>query len=281
MIQRYHIHLTALTPIVHGDTTTSIDMETNTTLFMRRGTVVNDIPIRVPAISENALRSVMVRIPLHDHLLQALAIERGQLSQAVVNLLFSGGNLKSGATAPDSALALGHQIGTRYPSLALLGGAVDRFMLPPGRLALSAWIVARENLPALAEVAPELVEPAERVSLFDLIHEETRTRGTGEQSAGNQMLYTYETLAAGAQVLVEVTLRAHTPPVVASALAVALAQWDGYLGAQGRQGRGRMRVRHTLPPADLYLEHLEQEREAMRAGLLDGTLGTGREVVSD
>lgn len=274
---RHTILLQATTPIAHGDTVTGIDNQTNTRIFMRQGMIVDGKPGRVPAISENSLRAVLFRNPLHDDLLARLNIEPGTLPQAVVNLLFSGGNMAAGSKAPGDEMTLGHQVKRLYPSLDLLGGAVDGFILPRSRLRMAAWLVAREYVPALRLIAPELADEAAGVSAYDMLTEETRTRGTGAESAGNQMLYTYETLAAGAKLLVEVTLDPHTPDATRASLAHALACWDGYIGGQGRQGRGRMAVLHTdLGAADDYLSHIDAYGETMRQGLTSGSLGTGK-----
>lgn len=274
--QRHFLLLEALTPIAHGDTSLGVDDGTNMRLFMRQGRRVNGIVRPVPAISENALRSVLFRRPLHDHLLTTLEITPGTLPQGVMNLLFSGGAMLGGAKAPAGEITVGHKVRALYPSLDLLGGAVDGMILPRSRLRLATWLIAREYAAALDLVHPRLSEDAEELSAYDLLSEETRTRGTGEESAGNQMLYSYETLAAGAQFLAELTLDAHTPPQTASAVALALDEWDGYFGGQGRQGRGRlgMLTRPDLAP-DAYTAHLARHGDAMRSGLLDGTLGTG------
>lgn len=274
---RHTILLQAVTPIAHGDTVTGIDNQTNTRIFMRQGMIVDGKPGRVPSISENALRAVLFRNPLHDDLLSRLAIGRGELPQSVVNLLFSGGNMAAGSKAPGDEMTLGHQVKRLYPSLDLLGGAVDGFILPRSRLRMAAWLVAREYAPALRLIAPDLVAEAEGISAYDMLTEETRTRGTGAESDGNQMLYTYETLAAGAKLLVEVSLDMHTPDATRASLAHAIACWDGYIGGQGRQGRGRMAVLASdLVPADAYLAHVSASREAMRQGLTTGGLGTAK-----
>jgi hypothetical protein len=274
---RHTILLQAVTPIAHGDTVTGIDNQTNTRIFMRQGMIVDGKPGRVPSISENALRAVLFRNPLHDDLLSRLAIGRGELPQSVVNLLFSGGNMAAGSKAPGDEMTLGHQIKRLYPSLDLLGGAVDGFILPRSRLRMAAWLVAREYAPALRLIAPDLVAEAEGISAYDMLTEETRTRGTGAESDGNQMLYTYETLAAGAKLLVEVSLDMHTPEATIASVAHAINCWDGYIGGQGRQGRGRMAVLASdLSPADAYLAHVEASRDAMRHGLTTGGLGTAK-----
>lgn len=278
-MNRYQILLQAATPISHGDTVTGIDNQTNTRLFMRQQMLVNGLPARVPAISENSLRSTIFREPLADHLVQTLGIEQGTLPQSVMNLLYAGGNLGAGAKAPAQEQALGSSIRALYPSIDLLGGAVDVFILPRASLRVACWLVAEEYADILHHVAPELEEEARLVSAFDMLGEETRTRGTGANSDGNQMLYTYETLAAGAKILIEVTVDDTAGEATISAAAHALSCWDGYIGGQGRQGRGRMAVvRHNLPEPQAYLDHLECHADAMKDGLMRGTFGTGVEL---
>lgn len=274
--RRVRMVLTALTPIAHGDTVTGVDNSTNVRLFMRQGLVVNGIPMRSPALSENAMRSVMVRHPLADHLLHTVGVEKGELPQSVMNLLYSGGQMAAGSKAPADEFELGHEVYRCYPSLDLVGGSVDGFILPRSRLRVTCWLLAREYVDLVARVAPELAATAD-VSAFDLLTEETRTRGTGSDSQGNQMLYSHEVIAAGAKFFVELTLDAWTPPVTASALAVAIEEWDGFFGGQGRQGRGRMAV-DLLTPLDgrLYRDYVAATRNALKAGLIDGTLGTAR-----
>lgn len=276
---RFQLLFQAATPIAHGDTVTGIDNQTNTRLFMRQGMLVNEIPARVPAISENALRATIFRNPLADHLVGALQIEDGALPQGVMNLLFAGGNMAAGSKAPAQEVALGIAARALYPSIDLLGGAVDAFILPRACLRLACWLVADEYAATLRLVAPELEDEARQVSAFDLVTEETRTRGTGRKSDGNQMLYTYETLAAGAKILLEVTIDAQASPAAVAAAGMALQAWDGYIGGQGRQGRGRVvLLAGAPPPPTAYADHIEEHRAAMRAGLLDGTFGTGAKL---
>lgn len=104
------------------------------------------------------------------------------------------------------------------------------------------------------------IAEAEGISAYDMLTEETRTRGTSSESDGNQMLYTYETLAVGAKLLVEVSLDTHTPAATRASLSHAISCWDGYIGGQGRQGRGRMAViANDLPSAAAYLAHIVTE----------------------
>lgn len=271
---RHTLLLQAATPVAHGDTVTGVDNQTNTRLFMRQQMLVNGIPCRVPAISENSLRSTLFREPLADHLIKALGIHDGEIPQSAMNLLYSGGNMAAGSKAPAREIEFGHAVKKLYPSIDLLGGAVDSFILPRSKMRLAAWLVAEEYADTLAIVAPELEQEARQASAFDLVSEETRTRGTGANSDGNQMLYTYETLAAGAKVLLEMTFDPHTSDAALSAAGLAAGLWDGYIGGQARQGRGRMVVlKNDLPSPDAYEQHIREHAEVMRHGLVSGSLG--------
>jgi hypothetical protein len=278
---RYRAVLHAITPIAHFDTRTGVDNSTNIRLAMTQPVFIGGRMRYIPHVSENALRSVLFRIPLADHLVSTLGIERGEMPRSVVNLLYAGGSMGSGR-APGNETALGHQIKKLYPSLDLLGGAVDTFILPRSRLRLTAWIVAREYASSIAAIFPELADAANSIRVADLLGEETRTRGIGDQADGNQMLYTYEVLAAGTRIAIELALDPWSPDPAVAAIQRAIAAWDGYIGGQGRQGRGRCRIEWLdMPPsAAEYDAHIELHRDAMRAGLIDGTLGTGRVICS-
>lgn len=274
---RYRFVLETLTPVAHGDTRTGIDNPTNTRLFMTQPAVASGRLVYTPHVSENALRSVMLRSPLADHLIRTLGIEAGCIPRSVLNLFYAGGNM-SGGRAPGDEKILGHAIKKLYPSLDLLGGAVDSFIIPRSRLKLAAFIVAEEYLTAMAVLFPELADHARAVSAHDLIGEEVRTRGTGDEASGNQMLYGYETLAAGARIAVELTLDPWTPPAAVAAVARGLAEWNGYIGGQGRQGRGRCRLEWLgeAPAAGMYDDHVARHAETMRDGIVTGTLGQGK-----
>jgi hypothetical protein len=276
-LKRYLIELKAVKPIAHGDTLTGVDNSTNVRLFMRTTSVIDGKAVRLPDLSENALRSVIFRKPLHDHLIRFLGIKAGELPQSVVNLLYSGGNMASGALSPTNEIELGHKVKELYPSIDLLGGAVDMFILPRGRLKLTCIPLAKEYLSAIDKLYPEYHDKANMGSIFDWLGEETRTRGTGDESSGNQMLYTYEVLGVGSQFLLELTLDPWTPEPAIGALGLAISEWDGFIGGQSRQGRGRMIiVNHDLPAETEYVQHLEANKEIMRDGLVSGKLGTGR-----
>ena len=271
----YNVLFEALTPVSHGDA--SANDNSNVNLFMRQNRVIEGIPMPVPHCSENALRSVVLRSTLAKHLIKTLNLETKSLPKTVVNLLFSGGNLMKGAKSPSGEFEIARNVFAAFPSIELLGGAVDDFVLPAGRLRLCSWIVAKEYAPALERVASaDIVSRAKQVSAFDLLSEETRTRGTGEQSDGNQMVYTYEVLASGSQVFVEVFIDDFASELAASAAGLAFSDFDGFFGGQGRQGRGRMAiVSSNLPSGDMYHQYISDNADKLKAELINGTLGGG------
>lgn len=271
--------LEALTPIAHFDTRTGVDNATNIRLAMTQPILLGGRRVYAPHVSENALRTTLLRVPLADHLITTLGVAGG-VPRAVLNLLYAGGAMGGADRAPGDETVIGHAIGRLYPSLALLGGAVDAFILPRSKLKLSAWLVAQEYADALADLFPEEIDRARAVSAFDLLGDETRTRGTGDEASGNQMLYSYQVLAAGTRIAVELALDRWASPEVESAIGRAVAEWPGFIGGQGRQGRGRCKVEwlNAAPAPDLYDAHLDQHADAMRAGLTSGTLGAAKPV---
>jgi hypothetical protein len=233
------------------------------------------VPRLTPSISENSLRTVALRKPLADHLLEGCTTEI--FPKTVINLLYSGGNLMGGASAPNDEFTLSRALRNTFPSLELLSGATDNFVLPGGCLRLVVWPVAREYVYALKYVKPDLVEEANCTSIFDLVTEETRTRGTGDESEGNQMLYTYEVLAAGVKFVVRFSLHPKASLLCQSALAFGLKYWDGFFGGQGRQGRGMMKIiEDDLPNGKEYSDYVDANREELVSFLKDGTLGSGK-----
>ena len=76
----------------------------------------------------------------------------------------------------------------------------------------------------------------------------------------------------------ELTLDDWSPEPTKAAVARAVAQWDGYIGGQARQGRGRCNLTWLgeAPTADAYDRHITDNADAMRDGIVTGTLGTGK-----
>ncbi len=247
--------------------------------------------VEVPTVSGNTLRHCVVRSPAWLHLAVALGLEarrpgQGELPPGAEALFVNGGNIASGAKAPSTAFALAAEVRERYPTLDLLGGVTDSFDLGESRLKVSGWVVCRENRDALrGSAAYDL--PAASVSAFDMLDDVTLTRQAGLTGVG-QMIYTFETLCAGMQVLVRLTLDPFTRPLTRGSL-VAAARWylthDPVIGGLSGRGYGHVDGEMLAGPDDCaerlaeYEAYLSENRESLREGLVHGTLGTATVLV--
>jgi len=252
----------------------------------QRATFQQALPERqavlLPALSGNALRHVLLRAPGAVRLLQALGLDpqHDAVPVGVERFLFGGGNTAAKVSTPSNADLLETTVRARYPFVDALGGAVDRFLFSRSQVAIASWIVCREHNAATEEIAGL----TSQVSLLDTIYEETRTRAGigGKDAASGQMIFSYEVLPLGTQVLVEIRFQPWTSPRTKGAMQQAVQDWyasGACLGAKNAQGHGVCRVlRAELPYAQEaadYLISLETEREALAAGLRDATFGTG------
>lgn len=247
--------------------------------------------VEVPAISANTVRHELVRAPGWTHFAGALGFVEAEPGFGIIPagaeaIFVNGGNIRSGSKQPSNPFVLANEARRRYPLLDLLGGVTDSFDLGESRLQVGSWLVCRENRVALAGTTAEF-EPAADVSAFDLLDEVTHTRQATDKGVG-QMIYTFETLCAGAVVLARLSLSPYTPELARGALAAALQTFaDGVptIGGQAARGfgwcdvcRGRLEeIDDCLP---VYEAYLEAHAEELRRGLVDGTLGTGTRVLS-
>lgn len=241
------------------------------------------ITLEVPAISANSIRHEMVREPGALHLLNALGLQFDDLPAAVATLLYNAGDLRT--TAPEQAFRMAREIRKQYPLLGLLGGATDGFLLGASNLEVSAWLIGVENHAALERYG---IEP--QLSLFDLLDDAEHTRHTQARVEGSPMPFGFETVCAGAEALVEFRLRPYATDLELGALLAALATYvggDSTLFGGAARGYGLMTSQVLAMPDDaddaqaLYEDYLMQHADILRAGLLDGTLGTGSVVVHD
>lgn len=274
---RHRFVLKAVSDISHGDTRTSLDNPTNTRLFMQTTKTVDGDTFVVPEISGNALRSVIFRRTLANDLMDRLEIKPGELSPAVHNLLYNGGVLSKSADFDTLPLVLA--IRRLYPSLDLIGGAVDSFTLSRGRLTgVGVWPMLAEYREDIQDVAPDLADE-ELPKSYDILDMKTRT--SSAQDSKDAKIYSYQVMSAGVRILGEITLESGTPDATRACVGVALRDWDMFFGGQARQGHGRMAYIEKPDIATAaYERHVEDRKEEMRSGIIDGTLGTGRVVVS-
>jgi hypothetical protein len=234
--------------------------------------------VQVPAFSANSARHEVVREPALWHLLNALDMPFGTLPASVAALFYNGGNIASGAVSPSNAYALAQIIRATYPSAGLLGGCTDSFMVGESNLRVNTWLECRENNDALA-----LAGLRSDISVFELLDRETLTRHAGRVGRG-QMPFSFETLATGCQVLVRFALTPYATALEVGALACAVEAFrtaDATLGGNSARGFGVSTSEwHGEPPgnSEQYEAYLAENAEKLRAGLLDGTLGTNRIV---
>lgn len=248
--------------------------------------------VEVPAVSGNSLRHQVVREPAWQHLCANLGLAetepgKGPVPPGVEALFYNGGNIQAGSKQPSNTHALAQRARALYPVLDLLGGVTDSFDLGESRLSVAGWLVCRENRTAFAgSSAYDL--PAAEVSAFDLLDDVTLTRQAGRTGLG-QMIYSFETLCAGAQVLCRLSLAPWTAYPTRGALVAAV---DWYLanipnvGGQSARGFGHVTGEWLGCPEGSagakaeYEGYLSANRMALVEGLMGGTLGTGARILT-
>src|SRR5690606_9508188 len=101
------------------------------------------VTVQVPEYSANALRHELVREPLLWHLYTRLGIDFDGPLGARTALFYNGGDLKRAGSA--GVFWRRKEIRAAYPSLALLSGSTDTFMLGESNLRVHCWLRCREN----------------------------------------------------------------------------------------------------------------------------------------
>ncbi len=230
----------------------------------------------VPAISGNATRHSLLREPGMRHLLDRLDIAQNDLTwPAVAQLLGNGGSLAKGSAIPPDEIALGEAIARDYPLWELLGGVTAQFVLPGSVGRAVAWMVCRENAAPLAALGITPEHAAEE--LIDVM--------TSVHFADPPMPHATEVLVQGAEIAFLFEADPYASDLALGALACALetASAGLVLGGKGVTGHGQVAL--TLPNdpsftlyARQYEDYLASRKAHLRAGLLDGTLGTGKGV---
>lgn len=238
------------------------------------------VPVRLPNISANAMRHCMLREPGAIRLLDILGLgPDNPIPVGVERLLFGGGNTAAGAKAPGNSDLLEATLRQKYPLIDALGGTVDQFLLTRSQTSIAGWIVCREN-----NDATERYGVRSDVSIFDMLDEETRTRMGigGKDKESGQMIFNYEVLNAGLQVLVDVRFQPFTSELTQACVVQALTDWEesgGVLGAKSAQGHSSFSCQwlskeHANP--DLYINYLLENREELIEGLKGATFCTDK-----
>lgn len=246
--------------------------------------------MEIPAVSGNSLRHQVVREPAWLHLCEQLGLRestpgKGPVPAGVEAIFYNGGNIAAGAKQPSNVFGLAQAIRAAYPSLDLLGGVTDSFDVGESRLNVAGWLVCRENRDALVD-SPSYDLPAATVSAYDLLDDVTLTRQAGETGLG-QMIFSFETLCPGAQVLCRLNLSPFTGLRTQGALVAAVETFVGNgptMGGQAARGFGHCRGEWLTGPETAndvrqeYEDYLAANRETLCEGLRDGTLGTGTRI---
>ncbi|HAX24694.1 MAG TPA: hypothetical protein DCX80_06605 [Chloroflexi bacterium] len=250
--------------------------------------------LEFPALTANSIRGGFIRRPSWWHLAAAMRLDAalpglGDLPPGGEGIFENGGNIATGAKQEAGALWLAQQARQAYPSLALLGGVTDAFDLGQSDLAVGCVLICRENARRLAGTIAE-GHAATRRSVFDMLDTVTHVRQEDSQGKG-QMIFGFETLAIGSRFLVSFDLRHWTHPRTHGALVAAMrtaVDAVGSIGGQSARGYGAIRVESIAGPdearraeyLEIYESYLHENRDALRQGLIDGTLTTGKRVLS-
>jgi len=244
------------------------------------------IVMPVPSISGNALRHCLIREPGANRLIQSLGLEpytdrAGEhLGLGITRFLYGGGQLAAKAKAPSASDIYEAQIRSAYPIVDAVGGSTDSWLMAESACKVAGWVVCEEN-----NVATQAIAGVEsKVSIFDYLSEETKTRTGigGKDKESGQMIFSYETLAAGLPLIVEILFNPFTQPLTIGAVWQAVHDWadeGGIVGGRSQIGHSRFAMEVLQGSYGLqgkaYLDYLESERDSLRPGLLDATMGTG------
>ena len=235
--------------------------------------------MRVPAYSANSVRHEIVREPSMWHLLDRLDLTLDELPTGVAALLYNGNNIRQGAKKPDNAFKLTKQIRALYPHLGLIGGVTDSWMLGESNLAVFCWLMCQENND---DLPPQFHT---QTSAFDMLDLVTMNRHA-LQVDQSPMPRSFEALAQGSRLAIQFRLSPYTTDLERGAMVAAVESYverDSTLGGQSARGFGLMNLQREWSQTDAdclaeYEAHLGAYMDAMREGLLLGTLGTERTV---
>lgn len=244
----------------------------------------------VPSISGNALRHCMIREPGANRLIAELGLQPytnklvdEHLTIGVTRFLYSGGQLQAKAKSPSKYDLLEADLRQRYPIVDAVGGSTDSWLMTESACKVAGWVVCEENNRATQAIAG--IES--KVSIFDYLSEETKTRAGigGKDKESGQMIFSYEVLAAGLPVVVEVSFNPFSQPLTIGAVWQAVQDWSvqgGIVGGRSQIGHSRFAMEvlsgDYAEQGQAYLSYLAESRDELRSGLLDATFGTQVEL---
>lgn len=242
----------------------------------------NEVVIDMPVVSANTLRHQLVREPSMWHLYHALDTGFDETAPALTAMWYNGGDIKPGASEPSGVFFIRKAIRDTFPNLALFSGCSDAFVMGEGNLNVFAWLRCRENNDVLRRVGMET-----DVSVFDMIDEWTLTRHANRVESG-QMPFSFETLLKGGELVALLSLSPYADDLQIGALMAALDTYrtvDATVGGQSARGFGLLDMQfheceYDTGKRQLYDAYLTENKERLRAELLNGQLGSGKRVFS-
>jgi hypothetical protein len=237
------------------------------------------LPLDAPAVTANSLRHQIVRESGWVHLVKSLGLVK--VPAGVEALFVNGGNIRAGAKQPSNAAQLALTMRETYPLLDLLGGVSDSFDLNESRLSLAGWVVCRENADALKGTSAENL-PLASVSIFDMLDDVTHTRQATEDGLG-QMIWNFETLAKGLNIMVRMNLHPFTSDLTKSALFAVVEQFREQPTIAGQSARGfgwcnANWMNDVKADPQPYNEYLMANHDALVEGIASGKMGTTAQV---
>ena len=246
-----------------------------------------EISVAIPCHSGNDIRH-RLRYAAMIHLFKSIGLGPDtELPNGVKALLENGGNIAKGVSAPNAAYALTQTIRKSYPSLGLLSGCVDGFILGDSNLeSVATWWFGREYNDSLEHIfgvsAPH--------SVIEMLDDWTLHRHSSSRHTVSPMPYAFETVQAGAKLYVSFQLSPWISDPDTDAFLEYGAFWsalqtyekiDATIGGQIAKGFGKVKIdvleadTDTLIDASTrYEAYLEQNREELVFGLKKGMLGT-------
>ena len=248
---------------------------------------VGEISIAVPVHSGNDIRhDIRNACMLHLFAMLGLGLE-SRLPTGVKSLFENGGNIGKGKSAPSRFYELSQTIRATYPSLGLLGGCTDTFLLGDSNLhsVLPFWF-GREYNESLKHIFGVTADH----SVTDMIDNWELFRHSGRTHDVSPMPYNFEVISAGAKLYVSFQFSPYTTELELGAFWCGLRTFidiDASIGGQSAKGFGRVKVdvhdgdvEAFELHAEAYETYLQQHLIELSEGLQTGQLGTDIQVCS-
>lgn len=258
------LRMTASSPISHLS-----DERAGNVAFFRQMAVLlpSGDTASVPVISGNSLRGKLRRVAVR-RLLADLGVPQNALPLPLYHFLFSGGSIAKGDTKHALPVTQINALRAELPLLGLWGGCWSGTILPGALRVGWVWPVCAETAHLTGE-ASETPGHALLTNVYFTRRDDGEAEQVDEDAAAQQMIFEAEIMLAGTTLHGKVQTERATD-VEASYLGCVLSDWLARptLGGQLSRGMGEVSVEPVkLPAAAVYLSHLADHRESMRAAL--------------